>query len=208
MLEPQTTVVRIAWKTEKISQSVGWRKWLARFWDGQERSVFIVDEAQSLYWDMDFLTGLKSIDRDSEYRLITFASYGSSGRGDVFGIIPYSPFQTQAVGLRAIDYGDQIEVGLLLTKPEFYDFVEKRFSGNRFDKDFLDSIYDLTAGHVGACEDVLKVIRANDVSPYPGSAPLTNLILYMTVISLSKFQWLPLHLRDFQRRNSCGLSVR
>lgn len=194
-LEPETTVVRIpAWKTEEVLQPVGWRKWLARVWDAQEGSVLIVDEAQSSYWDKDFWTEIKSIDRNSKYRLITFASYGSSGGSDALAMTPHSPLLTQVVGLRAINHGDGIEVGLLLTKHEFDDFVEKRFPGNIFDQDFLDCIYDLTTGHVGACEDVLEVIQANDVSPQPGSAQLTNLTLYMIVISPSKAQRRPLHL--------------
>lgn len=77
---------------------------------------------------------------------------------------PHTPHQAQVVGLHAIDQGDGITVGLLLTQEEFDDFVEKRFGRNRFSPEFLESIYELTTGHVGACEDVLEVIQAHDVT--------------------------------------------
>jgi hypothetical protein len=31
----------------------------------------------------------------------------------------------------------------------------------------LDSVFDITRGHVGACEDFLRIVRAHEVTPYP-----------------------------------------
>jgi hypothetical protein len=145
----------------------GWRPWLAaqHTWDGQGGSVLIVDEAQTSYWDSNFWDNIKSITPEWPYGVITLASYGSIGTNSSVAI-PHSPSQGQVVGLRAnvIDYGNDVKVGLLLTQDEFHAFVEKLFSGHRFDDQFLDGIYDLTAGHVGACRDVLRIVQAHHVS--------------------------------------------
>jgi hypothetical protein len=154
--EPNTIVVCLpSWRTETAKG--GWRQWLA------DESVLIVDEAQTSYWDTNFWAKIQDIDKDSPFRLITFASYGSTG-ADASFMIPHYPYQTQVVGLRAVDYGDGVAVGLLLTEREFHDFISKKFSGHRFDDAFLEAIYDLTTGHVGACKDLLEAIQAHDVS--------------------------------------------
>jgi len=53
----------------------------------------------------------------------------------------------QGIGLIA---ADQIAVGLLPTKAEFDEVVPKLFPNHRFDDSFLDSVFDITRGHVGA----------------------------------------------------------
>ena len=107
---------------------------------------------------------IKAIGPNNPFHLITFASYTSGGVSDSIAI-PHAPHQDQVVDLHAIDQGDGITVGLLLTQEEFHDFVKKRFGQNCFSPEFLESIYELTTGHVGACEDVLEVIQAHDVTP-------------------------------------------
>ena len=165
--EPGSQVVRISsWRSEEaLATRGGWRKWLAKdsTWNSQDGSVLIVDEAQTSYWDVAFWNYIKDIRNDWRHRIITLVSYGGSGT-DSSVPIPFSPFQRQVVGLRAIDHGDGIEAGLLLTQDEFQDFVEKRFDSHRFDEHFLDSIYRLTTGHVGACEDLLGTVRSERVS--------------------------------------------
>ena len=186
--EPEAIVTRVpSWRRqETLMNKGGWRQWLVNVWNAQDGSVLIVDEAQTSYWDDDFWGMVKDIDQDSKFRIITFASYGSTGV-DTSRMTPHSPYRNQIVGLHPTDYGDGIAVGLLLTKAEFLDFVTKKFSGHRFDKAFLDSIYDLTAGHVGACKDVLNIIQAHDVSPYTQNTHLRNYNLtYATVISLAQ----------------------
>jgi hypothetical protein len=110
-----------------------------------------------------FWTDIKAIGPNNRFHLITFASYGSSGGSDSL-MTPHTPHQAQVVGLHAIDQGDGITVGLLLAQEEFHDFVKKRFGQNSFSPEFLESIYELTTGHVGACKDALEVIQAHDVT--------------------------------------------
>ena len=50
----------------------------------------------------------------------------------------------------------KIAVGLLLTKAKFDDLVVKLFNGHYFDVPFLDSVCNITRGHVGACEHFLR----------------------------------------------------
>jgi len=165
--EPGSLVVRIpSWRSDAaMATRGGWRKWLAKdgTWNSQAESVLIVDEAQTSYWDVDFWTYIKGIRKNWPHRVITLASYGSSGSDSSFPT-PFSPFQRQVVGLRAIDHGDGIASGLLLTQDEFRDFVEKMFAGHRFHEQFLASIYHLTTGHVGACEDMLGAVELERVS--------------------------------------------
>lgn len=163
--EPNAIVVRLpSWRTgATLTAKGGWRQWLAEAWDAQDKSVLIVDEAQTSYWDTNFWAKIKYIDKDSPFRLITFASYGSTGADTL--MTPHHPYETQVVGLRAVDYGDGVAVGLLLTEREFRDFISKKFSSHRFDGAFLKAIYNLTTGHVGACKDLLEAIQAHDVSP-------------------------------------------
>jgi hypothetical protein len=152
--EPNAVVVRIeAWETE----GGGWRAWL------KPGSVLIVDRAQTSYQDDDFWGQIKLIGENHEYRVITFASYGSYWSERRF-VNQHSPSQVQVVGLQAKDYGDGIAIGLLLTKVELHEFVDKRFPSHRFDDMFLSCIHGLTAGHVGACYDILEAIQADHVS--------------------------------------------
>jgi hypothetical protein len=160
--EPDARVTCVpSWSSETVlDQKGGWRKWLAEAWDAKDRSVLIVDEAQTSFWDISFWAYIKAISKNWPHRVITFASYGS----DPSVTTLHSPYLDQVVGLHAIDHGDRIKAGLLLTEVEFREFVRKRFTNHCFDDQFLDGIYDLTDGHVGACEDVLDAIQGHDVS--------------------------------------------
>lgn len=95
--------------------------------------------------------------------MIAFASYGSAGRNiyDPLTAIHISPHRN--ISLFALDRGDRIAVGLLLTKPEFEELVAKLFADHYFDLPVLDSI---TCGHVGACKDFLHNVRAHEVTRY------------------------------------------
>ncbi|KIM47491.1 hypothetical protein M413DRAFT_22148 [Hebeloma cylindrosporum] len=163
--EPRALVVIVSsWMTPlRCWREHAWRYWLSGVWNDEPGSVLIVDEAQTTLWDASFWTHIKSIDSSSRQRIITFSSYDLSTvtQDDVLPI--FSPHVNQVVGLHKSDHGyDGVEVGLLLTKPEFDEFIEKRFIGHYFDDQFLLGIYELTGGHVGACEDLLDVIQTND----------------------------------------------
>jgi hypothetical protein len=168
---PGSLVVRVPKWLPDLRLIQGWRPWLAaqHTWDGQGGSVLIVNEEQTLYWYSNFWDNIKLITPEWPYGIHTLASYGSIGT-DSSVVTPHSPSQGQ-MGIHAnvIDYGNDVKVGLLLTQDEFHAFVEKIFSGHRFDDQFLDGIYDLTAGHVGACGDVLRIVQV--VMCKPGLKP-------------------------------------
>ena len=168
MQEPDSLVAMVpAWMTQDDLDRVGgwrsWRRWLADRWNAEPGSVLIIDEAQTSFRDIWFWTHIKSINANCRHRIITFSSYGNTETENSVPA-PYSLFLNQVVGLHKIDHGDGVGAGLLLTEAEFLDFVEKRFIGHCFDNQFLLGIYDLTSGHVGACEDVLDVIQTDSVS--------------------------------------------
>jgi hypothetical protein len=158
-------VVYIArWKAEKDMPIDGWRGWLRPMWDFDEGSVLIVDEAQTSYWDYDFWSHIKAMGPQSLYRIITFASYGSVGP-NTFDPSAHYIVPIQSLGLRPFDHGDGVAVGLLLTRSELDDFAQKRNRGHRFDTSFFDCIFDLSNGHIGACEELMRVVCVHSVCP-------------------------------------------
>ncbi|KIM75050.1 hypothetical protein PILCRDRAFT_13870 [Piloderma croceum F 1598] len=136
-----------------------WKQWLKlKFEPG---TFLIVDEAQSSYRDKSFWLELKDINPDVGFCVITLASYGSAGHNIYDPMTPFHITPQQGIGLIATDNGDQIAVGLLLTKAEFDEVVPKLLPDHRFDDSFLDSVFDITRGHVGACESFLHVVSAH-----------------------------------------------
>jgi GTPase SAR1 family protein len=160
--EPGARVTSVtAWPSEKEMPDKGWKEWLKlKFEPG---TFLIVDEAQSSYWDKSFWLELKDINPDVKFCVITLASYGSAGHNIYDPMTPFHITPPQGIGLIATDHGDQIAVGLLLTKAEFDEVVPKLFPDHRFDDSFLDSVFDITRGHVGACESFLRVVSAHAV---------------------------------------------
>jgi hypothetical protein len=158
-VEPSTEVTTATgWLRDK-EYCGGGVEWLAteKNWAFREGTILIVDEAQESYWDKGFWNIVKSMNSTSKCRIITFASYGSTGpflEADTPGISP-----DHIVSLTPA----RTSVGLLLSKKEFDDFVSFRFIG----ESLLDSIFDLTNGHVGACEDLLEWIQVHSVSLSP-----------------------------------------
>lgn len=101
---------------------------------------------------------MKALGSETSPRVITFVSYGSAY--SVYGESPgLSPVWT--ISLRPVAEGS---AALLLTKTEFDDFVPVKFPNHRFDESLLDTIFDLTTGHVGACVDLLEFTRSHAVS--------------------------------------------
>ncbi|KIM77705.1 hypothetical protein PILCRDRAFT_11794 [Piloderma croceum F 1598] len=154
----QVTYLR-SWLSQANMPRGGWKEWLKLKLDSD--IVLIVDEAQSSYWDTSFWLELKDINPDSACHVITLASYGSAGHNIYDPMTPLHISQQQRISLVAADHGDQIAVGLLLTKAEFDEVVPKLFQNHQFDVSFLDSVFDITGGHVGACEDFLRVVCAH-----------------------------------------------
>ena len=139
-----------------------WSTYLERKgWKAFDETVFIFDEAQLTYWDGSGLWNsfFKSI-HEYDCRAIIFANYGSptvTGVKDTNMFIP----DPKRVTLHPIDYKDGRQpVGILLTRPEFDDLMSRRYPPEQhsFHPSFLDAVFSLTAGHVGAVCDLLEVI--------------------------------------------------
>ena len=69
----------------------------------------------------------------------------------------------QRVGLARLDCGDGILVGLLFTREEFNMLVQLRFHNRGFSDSFLDCVYDMMNGHVGACESLMNMVVVHKV---------------------------------------------
>lgn len=98
-------------------------------------------------------------------RVILFTSYGSpNGVVSVEGT-PMIVSECKQVSLRPVNHKDGIpQAGLLLMKDEFDDMVERLHPENRFEADFLEYVFHVTAGHTGAVSDLLQVASAHEVS--------------------------------------------
>jgi hypothetical protein len=71
--------------------------------------------------------------------------------------------------LRPIDYKDGLPVvGLFFTQAEFKDLVSTKylFPPHRFHHSFLDTLFGITNGHIGAIADSIRIILENDVDPF------------------------------------------
>ena len=129
-------------------------------------TILILDEAQTTYWDKIFWNKFKNPGLQG-MRLVAFASHDSSGYTGVDNVTPIWIGKEQRVGLTRLDCGDGIHVGLLFTREEFNALVRLKFHDNHFSDSFLDCVFDMTNGHVGACEDLMKCVAAHKVkSPF------------------------------------------
>jgi hypothetical protein len=128
-------------------------------------TILILDEAQTTYWDKGFWGRFKNPGLQ-DMRVVAFASHGSSGYTGADNATPMWIGMEQGVGLARLDCGDGIIVGLLFTREEFNELVELRFRGRGFSDTFLDCVYDMTNGHVGACQDLMNMIVAHEVKTF------------------------------------------
>jgi hypothetical protein len=136
-------------------------------WDKHEPTVFIFDEAQLSYWDGDLWNNLFKCMSFTECRAIAFASYGRPTSHITIAGTPIFIEDAQRVTLRPIQYDDDIaSVGLFFTRTEFDDLVTKRYPMNCLDSSFLDNVFDLTGGHVGAFLDFIKIVVNHNVSTF------------------------------------------
>jgi hypothetical protein len=76
---------------------------------------------------------------------------------------PFHISSQQNIGLIPVDHSDQTPVRLL-TKAKFNEVIPMLLQKHQFDILFLASVFDITRGHVGTCEDFLCVILAHPVS--------------------------------------------
>ncbi|TDL20257.1 hypothetical protein BD410DRAFT_899617 [Rickenella mellea] len=148
------------WRRQDTTVSELWRDWLSKHgFRFQAGSILIVDEAQTSYYEQGFWLTLKNINDSCPFLVITFASHGSAGQNLEHTISPFRIRQEQNVSLLRRDFGDGVSIGLFLSRREFNSLISRSGNYDVFDATFLDYIYDVTNGHVGACCDVLRAVQ-------------------------------------------------
>ena len=140
-----------------------------RGWVVNKPTVFIFDEAQATYDDLGLWNEFfKSMDNFQYCRAIVFCSPGSPMSRINIGATLMDTADTRRVTLRSITHEDDLRpVGLLFTRREYDDLVNKHFSSPNFcfDSSFFDAVFNITNGHVGAIHDFISLIIGHDVSP-------------------------------------------
>lgn len=138
-------------------------------WEPSINTVFIFDNAEATYSDSGLWLDLFKYMHDySNRRAIVFTRYGSPD-SRIFLEDFATPIQlkpAQRVNLHPIFHDDGLpSVGLFLTWDEFNDFIHRYYPSpqHNFHPKFLDEVYKLTVGHVGALMDFMSVITAHDV---------------------------------------------
>lgn len=152
------------------------------------------------YWDLLFWNGfLKTINSHSKIRVVLFASYGSPSTPSTDTSVIIS--ENQKITLRHMDHGDGTgKVGLLFTREECQELVDKRESNN-FDSGFVDGLYDLTTGHAGALSDLLDIVARHEVHSPIIAVALTDGFTqsYSKMDASTPYTW-----RDFRETFSQG----
>ena len=181
--EPGVHVIPIyRWPLKEVRENGGWEDYLrhTKRWELGRKTVFIFDEAQLSYEDSYlWFQFFKNIRIYNGALAIAFASYGSptfsvnlgygsldstSSRG--ITSTPVLLGKEQRVTLRQIKHRDDLDpVGLLFSRMEFDDLVSKQYSSpeHHFHPSFLDAVFDLTGGHVGAIYDFMRIVATDDV---------------------------------------------
>jgi hypothetical protein len=127
-----------------------------------DNTILILDEAQTTYGDKSFWSRFKNPSLEDVW-VVAFASHGSSGHTGPDNLTPIWIRMEQRVGLAPFDCGDGIIVGLLFTRDELHAFVQLRFRDKGFSDSFIDCVFDMTKGHVGACENLMESVIAHEV---------------------------------------------
>ena len=168
--EPNVRVIWISgWNRDDVAECGGWYAYLQKQkgWIPKESTVFIFDEAQESYKDGELWNDLfKCIHDYPDHRAIAFASYGSPSsfiniEGTSILVLP-----TARISLLPTTHGDHLPaVGLLFTHAEFDELVSRQYpySEYYFHPSFLDTVFGITEGHVGAMYSFLNIILGSDV---------------------------------------------
>jgi hypothetical protein len=169
--DPTMKVIWIdRWPLKDVKAIGGYRNYLQKMgWVKCEETVFIFDEAQLSYEDIDLWADFfRSMHAYEDRRAIVFASYGSPSSRISFEGIPMLLNDRQRVTLRPIHHEDDLPpVGLFFSREEFDDLVSKRYpsSSYYFHSSFFDAVFDLNGGHIGAICDFVTIIAGHQVVP-------------------------------------------
>ena len=188
--EENTNVIFLAWWPLDIVKNVGFTSFLeSRGWVQGDKTVFIFDNAEVTYADPELWIDLfRSIHDYPTRRAIIFTSYGSPNSR--IHLDPGALFQfrlEQRVNIRPVLHNDGLpSVGVFLTWDEFNDLICRKYSSSEhhFHPKFLEEVFKLTVGHVGAIIDFLSVITAHDVG-FCHDNGTGNLTSYFSRIGLS-----------------------
>lgn len=109
----------------------------------------------------------KNIHSYHQRRAIAFVSYGSpSSHIDITGT-PIVVDPVARVSLRLIAHNDNLPaVGLLFSRAEFDELVLKQYPLYQLDSSFLDMVFKISEGHVGAMDSILSIILGSDVCTF------------------------------------------
>lgn len=83
------------------------------------------------------------------------------------GGTPWNVPAANRIGLRAEESSSD-GTGLFFTELEFSDYVSRRrlLKYHKFHDEFLEWVFHLTAGHIGALESMIRCVQADDVSVF------------------------------------------
>jgi hypothetical protein len=168
--EPDVRVIWIdGWERDDVAKCRGWYSYLKKRkgWIPGGDTVFIFDEAQLSYKDGRLWNELfKGIHDYPDRRAIAFASYGSpSSSTDIQGTSIFVVPMARVSLLPTAPKDDLPAAGLLFTSAEFNELVLKQYpdSEYHFHRSFLDMVFKITEGHVGAMYSFLNIILVSDV---------------------------------------------
>jgi hypothetical protein len=167
--EPNVHVIWVGSRVDDVAECGGWYSYLEKRkgWIPGEDTVFIFDEAQLTYKDGALWNELFKCMHDyPDRRVIAFASYGSpSSLIDIQGT-PIFVSSMARISLLPTAHEDNLPAaGLLFTPAEFNELVSKQYSDSEyhFHPSFLDMVFEITDGHVGAMYSFLHSILGSDV---------------------------------------------
>ena len=133
------------------------------------RSIFILDDAEDQRLDEAFWLSLgELIESDTAFRLVSIACTPKDPSPFRSFASKFAPSPIQHIRLASVDNGDNIAIGLALTRLEFTLFVNGILyndGNNYFDISFLDWAFEVTGGHAGVCKLLLLGMKEESVSP-------------------------------------------
>jgi hypothetical protein len=127
--------------------------------------VFIFDEAQTSYTDgalwNDFF---KCMHDYPNRRAIAFVSFGSASSIILIKGTPIFIADEARITMLPTAHDDLPPVGLFFNQAEFDELVKQYPSPEyHFDPSFLQTVFRITRGHVGAMRDVINIVLGYDV---------------------------------------------
>jgi hypothetical protein len=168
--EPDVRVIWVdGWERDDAAKCGGWYSYLKKRkgWIPGENTVFIFDEAQLMYKDGELWNELFKCMHDyPDRRVIAFAIYGSpSSLIDIQGTSIFISSMARVSLLPTAHEDNLPAAGLLFTPAEFDELVSKQYpdSEYHFHPSFLDMVFEITEGHVGAMYSFLHSILGSDV---------------------------------------------